>query len=156
MTYLEAIQKGFPGVQCYSQGTDDSYESIVWEGGSPLPSKATLDEWIAANPNFTNSSKRITTLAFRNRFTQMEKVATELASIHNAESSAPVQQFAAAIRSILRDIDNATYIDLNRVDTRQGVMLLEQHGIIGAGRSLEILDNPIEEFERPLTVGLFP
>lgn len=46
ITYIEAIGEGFPGVEATSAGDGSVYEDIVWTGGSPLPSKATLDAWI--------------------------------------------------------------------------------------------------------------
>lgn len=150
MTYIEAIQKGFPGVHCHSVGIEDTYESLVWDSGNPLPSQQTLDEWIAANPNATLQNRRITILAFRNRFTVQEKVATELVSVDNSNATAPERQFAATVRVILRDTDSASFIDLDRADTRAGVMLLEQYGVIGVGRGDIILDTPVDDVERPL------
>ena len=49
ITYIEAIGDGFPTVQCSSPGDGSVYEDIVWEAGDPLPSKATLDDWISAH-----------------------------------------------------------------------------------------------------------
>lgn len=156
MTYIEAIQKGFPGVQCHSDGLDDSYEAIVWDSGTPLPSKAALDEWMLANPETPVSDKRITVLAFRNRFTTAEKMATEMAALDNPAASAQARQFSAAVRVILRDSEAASFIDLSRPETRAGVQMLEQYGVIGTGRSIAILDNPILDVERPLTRDYYP
>jgi len=150
MNYIEAIQRGFPGVNCHSEGLDDSYEAIVWDSGAPLPSKETLDEWMAANPVNPVSDKRITVLAFRNRFTTAEKVATEMAALDNPSAPAQVRQFSAIVRVILRDTESAAFIDLSRPETRQGVQLLEQYNVIGTGRSIAILDHPILDVERPL------
>lgn len=156
MTYFEAIQRGFPGVHCHSVGIDDSYESLVWDSGNPLPSQTTLDEWIAANPEVIISNKRVTVLAFRNRFTVNEKIATEFAGVDDPAATPQVRQFAAAIRVILRDTDNATFIDLDRPETRQGVNMLEQYGIIGTGRAAIILDSPVLDVERPLAQDFYP
>ena len=151
MTYIDALRVGYPGVLCHMVGELDTYESIVWEGGSPLPSKAALDGWIEANTNAVQSARRVTVLAFRNRFTIQEKIGTEMASVDNPAASPEVRQFAATIRVILRDTDSASFVDLDRTDTRQGVMLLEQYGIIAPGRGIIILDTPITELEKPLT-----
>lgn len=43
MTYIELIGLYFPNVQCYVQGADDVYESIIWQSGDPLPAKQQLD-----------------------------------------------------------------------------------------------------------------
>ena len=83
---------------------------------------------------------RITKLAFRQRFTAQEKVTIEIASLD--DPAAPMQQraLAATLRANQADVQTATYIDLQRADTRAGVMAMEQYGLIGAGRAAEILD----------------
>lgn len=48
-TYIQAIGWGFPNVQCHCIGDGSVYENIVHDSGDPLPSKATLDDWIANN-----------------------------------------------------------------------------------------------------------
>jgi hypothetical protein len=48
-TYMDAIGKGFPGVGCYCNTDASVYENIIWQDGLPLPSKADLDAWIAAD-----------------------------------------------------------------------------------------------------------
>ena len=92
--------------------------------------------------------RRITELAFRGRFTMKEKVATELASVINQSDPLAKQELAASIRALKDDISAASYIDLDRPDTRAGVMLMEEYGIIATGRAAEILDNPVQDFER--------
>ena len=92
----------------------------------------------------------ITRLAFRNRFTQAEKVALEFASMDNPAATMEQRQQSAAIRVYLADVAASTFIDLQRADTRAGVQLLESVGLIGTGRALEILDTPIAPEERPL------
>lgn len=151
MKYIDAIRIGFPSVICHNVGETDTYESIVWDDGAPMPSKQTLDEWIAANSSTVmNGDRHITVLAFRNRFSITEKAATELASIDNASATMEIRQLAAMLRAVLRDLDVASYVDLNRADTRANVMLMETRGIIGPGRAVEILDTPIVDSERPL------
>lgn len=140
MTYLEAISQGFPLVQVSATGVGDLYENIVWEAGAALPSKETLDAWIVSN--VADISRHITVLALRNRFTTAEKVAIDLASIDNPAASPEQRQLSAMLRVMNADIAAATYIDLNRPDTRAGVQALETYGIIGPGRALQILDTP--------------
>lgn len=138
MTYVEAIGAGFPGVQCHANGDGSIYEDIVWEAGLPLPSKEALDSWIASNS--TIDTTKVTVLAFRNRFTQAEKIAIDLASIDNPNGTSQQRQLAAMLRVMNADIAVATFIDLSRADTRAGVQALETYGIIGAGRASTILD----------------
>jgi hypothetical protein len=145
MTYIEAISLGFPDVQCHALG--DLYEDIIHDAGSPIPDKITLEQWMVSNPNLYSDYK-ITVLAFRNRFTKTEKITMDLASIDNVNATMQQRQLAAAIRVDIKDSDNATYIDLQRPETRAGVNALETYGIISTGRSAIILDTPITPIER--------
>lgn len=90
---------------------------------------------------------RITKLAFRNRFTQAEKVAIEIAALDNPAASMPVRAQSAALRASQQDVAVAQFIDLTRADTRAGVQMLETAGLLAAGRALEILDTPPTEME---------
>ena len=92
--------------------------------------------------------KRVTRLAFRNRFTQVEKVALELAALDDPAATLAQRQQAAAIRVYLADVNASTFVDLAHDGTRVGVQALETGGLIGAGRTLEILDAPVEAHER--------
>ena len=92
---------------------------------------------------------RITRLAFRNRFSQAEKVMLELAALDDPAAPMPQRQQAAAIRVHLADVSASTFVDLAHDDTRAGVQALETGGLISAGRALEILDAPAEAHERP-------
>ena len=90
----------------------------------------------------------ITGLAFRNRFTRAEKITLELAALDDPGATLAHRQQAAALRADLKDQERATYIDLDRTDTREGVQALEAAGLLGAGRALEILDAPVQPHER--------
>lgn len=148
MSYIEAIGKGFPGVECHALGDGTVYEDIVWDQGLALPSKETLDSWIASNSS-TQSSK-ITVLGFRNRFTLNEKIAIEYASVDKATDTLEQRFQSAALRALMADLMTATFVDLSRQDTITGVNLLETYGIIGAGRANIILTSPITAIEIPL------
>jgi len=47
-TYMEAIGRAYPGVQCQCFGDPSVYENIVYQGGDPLPTIEELNTWIAA------------------------------------------------------------------------------------------------------------
>lgn len=94
------------------------------------------------------SGKYITRLAFRNRFTQAEKVALEIASLDDPAAAMSVRQQAAGLRAAIKDQENASHIDLARADTRVGVESLEAAGLIAAGRSVIILDAQVTDIER--------
>lgn len=91
--------------------------------------------------------RRITKLGFRNRFTSQEKVTLEIAGLDDPAASLTARAQAAAIRVYQADVNAATFIDLDRADTREGVQALETAGILTAGRALQILDDPIQDFE---------
>ena len=106
----------------------------------------TTGQWIA--PALTAANRHITTLAFRNRFTRAEKVTLEMAALDNPAAAMAQRQQAAALRADLKDQESATFIDLDRPDTRAGVQALEAAGLIAEGRALQILDAPVQDLER--------
>ena len=100
----------------------------------------------AAEP--TNA--RVTRLAFRNRFTQAEKVALELAALDNPSAPMAQRQQSAALRAHLKDLDAASWVDLTRPETVAAPQMLEASGLIGEGRAAAILDvDSITDIERP-------
>ncbi|MGH8073654.1 MAG: hypothetical protein ACREO4_06225 [Lysobacter sp.] len=94
-------------------------------------------------------TRHVTRLAFRNRFTQVELVTLEIAALDDPAASMDQRQQAAAIRVMMRQVDNANYVDLDRPDTRGGVEQLEAGGLLALGRALEILDAPVQPDELP-------
>jgi hypothetical protein len=96
------------------------------------------------------AARRITKLAFRNRFMAAEKVALEIAKLDDPAAPMLNRQRAAALRASLADTQAASFIDLERPDTRAGVQVLESLGLLAAGRALQILDAEIQPEELPL------
>lgn len=141
MDYVTAIGLGFPGVQVECFGDPMVYENIQAVNGSAVPAQSTLDEWIAAN-SAANTKTKLTVLAFRNRFTQAEKVAIDLSSIDDPAAPMPQRQMSALLRVFMADLHAASFVDVSRPDTRAGVQQLEHYGIIAAGRAAQILDTP--------------
>ena len=92
--------------------------------------------------------RRITKLAFRNRFTKAEKAGIEFAALDDPTAPIAQRQQAAALRADLKDQEQATFIDLDDEDTRTGVLTLEAVGLIASGRAVEILDAPVQDKER--------
>lgn len=95
-----------------------------------------------------DSPRRITKLAFRNRFTKAEKAGIEFAALDDPTAPISQRQQAAALRAELKDQEQATFIDLDDEGTRTGVLTLEAVGLIAAGRAVEILDAPVQDRER--------
>lgn len=141
--------------------TNPTNPTILLAIGEEIPLGYTVEAQ-TSNPNYLTESATtpgnywITKLAFRNRFTMAEKVTIEIASIDDPIASMAVRQQAAGLRVYLKDLDNATYIDLARPDTQSGVQQLEALGIIGAGRAVGILSTLIADSERPSTSLLPP
>ena len=92
-------------------------------------------------------TRQITRLAFRNRFSQAEKTMLEIAALDDPSAVMEQRQRAAALRAYMKDVDSATFIDLDRADTRAGVQSLELLGLLAAGRAAEILDAPAQPEE---------
>jgi hypothetical protein len=121
--------------------------------GQPWPNW-TGDRWVVIDyylPPVQQDDERdtkMTVLAFRNRFTAMEKRIINIASVIDPAASQDHKNFAADVRAMLDDINAAKYIDVSRPDTRYGVQMLEQAQLIGVGRAAEILDTPIADHER--------
>ena len=85
--------------------------------------------------------KRITRLAFLNRFTDAEAIAIDLASIGSTVE-------AAAMRRYMSKVNAAEFIDLGSQETRDGVLALEAATLLDVGRASIILDAPILEKEK--------
>ena len=139
------------------RSTDISPDNII-ETTTPGEMRANFTgyEWVdlpyqapAPAPPPVPEPQRITRLAFRNRFTAAEKVALEIAALDNPAAAMPARAQAAALRANQADLAAATFVDLQRADTRAGVQMLEAAGLLAAGRALQILDAPVEAHERP-------
>lgn len=121
--------------------TDPAYmEYVAWVSQGNQPTEVTIA---------VLASRKITKLAFRNRFTTTEKVALEMASLDNPAGTMQQRQLQAALRVYLKDLDNATFVDLERADTVAGVNQLATMGIITADRAAKILTDPIQPSEMP-------
>lgn len=92
---------------------------------------------------------RITRLAFRNRFTLAEKAALEFAALDDPAAALAQRQQSALLRAMLADQAVAKYIDLADPSTVAGVQLLEQSGLLAAGRAADILGAPVQPGEQP-------
>lgn len=122
------------------------------------------DEYITAPPDFDvnrmgeyvyqdgvltiHPDSRVTRLAFRNRFTGPEKVAIEFACLDDPAAPMPQRLQSAALRANQADLAAATFVDLARTDTRDGVLALESAGLLATGRAASVLDSPVVDSER--------
>ena len=135
-TYIEAIGKGFPGVQCHALGDGSTYESLVWDAGQPIPSQQFLDEWIAANPSIS-AERVITKYQFRKLFTFTERVNIDNFAMNPNLSD----QSKAALSTILKDLDVSGEVQLDLPDVSAGIQFLEQVGLLSTGRAAQIIAN---------------
>lgn len=104
---------------------------------TPLPGGGEIRE-LASVQAAAPVKTQVTRLAFRNRFSSAEKAALYNAAKTNVD-----------IQIYLDDLNAASFIDLQRPDTRAAVQGLETAGLIGSGRALQILDAPIQPDEVP-------
>jgi hypothetical protein len=92
----------------------------------------------------------ITPDAFTSRIAQMEVAMIELASTDNPNASQAQRLAAAGLRATVRRLSQVQYVDLGRRDPQSAyalLMALEQMGLIGAGRALEIVEAPVQDGE---------
>lgn len=93
-------------------------------------------------------TRYITKLAFRQRFTNAERVAIEIAALDNASATQVERETAAAIRSYMKDVEVSNYIDLDRTDLQAGVNFLASIGLLSPERVDEIILGDILDSER--------
>jgi len=106
--------------------------------GQPYPNFTGV-EWVMVSyvepvipaPYVVPTDWKITCLAFRNRFSQAEKIALYTVAKTNVE-----------IQIYLDDVQAASYIDLTRADTIASVNGLEAATILAVGRAHMILSVP--------------
>lgn len=85
-------------------------------------------------------ARHITQLAFLNRFSDAEAITIDLASLGATPQAATMRRYQSKVSA-------ASYIDLDRADTRDGVQALELLGLLAAGRASEILDSEVQQHE---------
>ncbi len=105
-------------------------EEPLPEGAVLLGTTSDADYLLNAAP----SPRLVTKLAFRRRFTLAERVAMDAAPTNPA--IAP--EFQSILRTMAKDLELAQEIDLDDPDVIAGLDLLEQLGIIAAGRAAEV------------------
>ena len=109
-----------------------------------------IRELVSNTPEPTQESfRRLSVTAWRRRFTRDERIAIELAQLDDPIASMEQRQAAAALRSDIRDQENAQYVDLDDPDVLSGLLNLESFGLIAVGRSGEIQQPDAQPEERP-------
>lgn len=121
------------------------------EGRRVVVSTRTVTDWTAAEILAYKASitRHISRLAFRNRLTQPEKIAFEMAQVDDPAAVLTVRETAAALRVMEKDLSAGQYVDLNAAATQAGLAQLEALGIIAAGRADEIIWGDILPIEVP-------
>lgn len=140
-TYI--VRRKSDGTQVYHYSTEGAVP-IEWVGMefSTHDHVLVVDE-PTSQPAYAGSW-HISKTAFRNRFTQSERVSLELAALHNATLTVnhPSNLLAAALRSSMADQRDAMYIDLQRATVSAGVQALEGAGLLAPGRTAQIMLTP--------------
>ena len=139
MNYVDALTYGFPAVLFQCSGDPTVYANIVHQGGATMPSQATLDAWIEANPEVPDLDGIVLTkYQFRKLFTLNERIAIDSAPIN---PNIPAQ-YRAALTTMIKDLDLSAEVFLTaNPDVATGVQMLEQLGLIQVGRAAQILAN---------------
>lgn len=137
-----AVTEGFNGV--------NGSETVLYPL-SAIGDNCTVADYVPPppiQPTPEKANRWITKAAFRNRFTDTEKITSELMSIDNQSDALQKRQIAAALRVSNADVMASTYIDLDRPDTIKGARMMESIGVIAKGRADEILLAEITDVER--------
>ena len=108
---------------------------------------AATGEWEAALPQ--QAPRKITPLAFRRRFTKVERESIEWAAVDKADQPDAQRQLAAALRADLKDQEQAQFIDLDEADVALGLQTLEAIGLLAVGRAAAITGAPVLPEELP-------
>lgn len=148
----------------YAQLSDGIAESVIQAAGeltgenllrlqsydtTVLGKRWTGTHWESIPQPEAPQPRHITKRAWRARFAKAERVAIEWASVDRADATLQERQMAAALRSDLKDQEQAVYIDLDDPDVADGLQQLVAFGLIAPHRPGEILSAPIQDSERP-------
>jgi hypothetical protein len=110
--------------------------------GSRVSAGWTYDGSEFAFGQLPDNDRKITLLAFLERFTDAEAIGIDLAS-----QGATFE--AATVRRFMNKVNAATFIDLARPDTINGVNAMVSYGFLTSERASEILTSPVQDIERP-------
>lgn len=83
-----------------------------------------LEEYTYPVKDVVKAPVKITKLAFLTRFSDEAAIAIDIASIDDPTASGAARQQAAALRRFIQKVNAATYIDVTRDDTVNGVLSL--------------------------------
>jgi len=97
----------------------------------------------------TGTIRHISKLAFRNRFTPVEKIAFEMAQVDDPTASQDARLVAAGVRVMEKDLAASEYADMNSIAVQDGLRQLEAIGVLGAGRAETMIWADIEPSEVP-------
>lgn len=100
--------------------------------------------------NASRPNSAITLFALRRRFTALERRGFELSMRDLTTDTTVARNKAAALRADWKDLEAMPFIVLNRPALRAIITGFETDGYIAVGRALVVLDDPIQDFERPL------
>ena len=107
----------------------------MFVSGSPIPTEAELDAYIA-NAVY-QQQQTLTKYQFRKLYTFSERVAIDNVDTNpNPNISA---QHKAIVRTIMNDLNLSGEVQMYNPDVLAGVTLMEQPGLIGPGRSAQIM-----------------
>lgn len=100
-------------------------------------------------PEPTPARRVITIRAFKQRFTQAERVAVRLAGTDDPTRSMAEREQAATLADWQDILNSVQFVDLDFSETVAAVQLMERVGLLAEGRGTEILEAEILPEERP-------
>lgn len=112
--------------------------NYIYEDGVFTPGIVINAPEVILPPVATN--RKITKLAWLNRFTDEEAINIDIASRQSDTK-------AAMLRRYLQKVDASQYIDLGDPDVKRGLVTLESIGMLDIGRAATILDSEVKVTE---------
>lgn len=146
------IENHWPVLGLY-QSYDGDEVLTIDTARTVVVSTRTVRDWSAQEIHDwkVSTTRHITRLAFRKRFTLAERIAIEMAQIDDPSASQQAREAAARLRVMEKDLDASPppYVDLNSAFVQDAVLERESLGLIAAGRADEIIWADIEQNEVP-------
>ena len=116
-------------------------QNVLWR----LAAKQDIEQVVPTPTEVKHLSK----VAYRMRFTTAERVAIEWASVDRPELSIEQRMLSAALRSNMKDQEQASYIDLDDPAIAEGHANLVSAGLLTTYRDAEIRHSAVLEKEKP-------
>lgn len=127
----------------------EEFMRLQYPDGNYRPLVTTEPAVTEPEPEPAPARRVITIRAFKQRFTQAERVAVRLAGTDDPTRPMAEREQAATLADWQDILNSVQFVDLDFSETIAAVQLMEQAGLLAQGRGTEILGAEILPEERP-------